>query len=440
MTDELRKKLAKMTPEQKREYIKHFQSRKSQAVGGHVKGNSGVIAGSAKHNNIKPVFEHRPSIDIAKSFIELNVKTVIDADKESEMTADERKKAEKQEKRRERKEKRRAHRLRNIFLLLAAALIFAIASVVIWWNSSSEAVNPADKNEYQFTVSSGATVDNIADSLQKAGFIKNSLAFRIYARMNSITVHAGTFNLSPSKSMSSIAETLASNKVADITVMIPPGVNQKQLRDVFKNAGFGDTDIDSALNANYNNAILADRPSGATLEGYLFPDTYTIGVNDDLKVLVNKALDQFAAVAKKDDLKNKFKKQGLSFYEGLTLASIITKEVPTASEQKMVSGVFYNRMNQSMPLQSDPTFKFAFAMGLCKNNADDPTCDSSYNTYVTPGLPPGPIANVSESALDAVANPEKNDYLYFLADNDGVTHFAKTLDEHTANINKFYNN
>ena len=231
MTDELRKKLAKMTPEQKREYIKHFQSRKSQAVGGHVKGNSGVIAGSAKHNNIKPVFEHRPSIDIAKSFIELNVKTVIDADKESEMTSDERKKAEKQKKRRERKEKRRAHRLRNIFLLLAAVLVFAIASVVIWWNSSSEAVNPADKNEYQFTVSSGATVDNIADSLQKAGFIKNSLAFRIYARMNSITVHAGTFNLSPSKSMSSIAETLASNKVADITVMIPPGVNQKQLRE-----------------------------------------------------------------------------------------------------------------------------------------------------------------------------------------------------------------
>jgi UPF0755 protein len=460
MSDELRAKIAKMTPEQravlasrireKREKLAEVQENSRKIV----KPNEKIIseispvgrqpkkinAGSTKKADIKPRFERRPSMEIAKSFVELNVKAVIDAENEAKMSSEEKVKIEKAEKKRARREKRRKHRVRNIALGLIVVLAFAAASVGMWWNTSSGAVNPADKNEYQFTVASGATVDNIADALAKAGFIKNALAFRIYARLNGVTVRAGTFNLSPSDDMSSVAKKLSSNATAEITVMIPPGMNLKQLRDTFKKAGFGDTDIDTALNATYTNSILADRPKSATLEGYVFPDTYTIGVNDDLKTLINKALDELATVAKKDDLKNKFAKQGLSFYEGLTLSSVITKEVPTADEQKTVAGVFFNRLNQSMPLQSDPTFKFAYAMGLCANNVNDPTCDSAYNTYTNAGLPPGPIANPSESALEAVASPTASDYLYFLADNNGVTHFAKTLDEQTANINKYYNN
>lgn len=395
-----------------------------------------ILADSAKRADIRPRFDRRPSVDIAKSFVELNIKAVIDADNETKMSDAERQRQARAEKKQQRRDRRRRHRARNIILSLLSVVVIAIASCAWWWSAASEPVNLADKNQYQFTVSDGSSIDQIANSLQRAKFIRNSLAFRIYASLNGLTIHAGTFNVSPSDNLTMVASKLSSNQTATITVLIPPGMTLKQLSSgTFHRAGFGKTDIATALKAHYDNSILDGRPANASLEGYLFPDTYSIGINDNLRILIAQSLNQLAKVAQKDDLRAGFAKQNLNFYQGLTLASIVTEEVDHPADQKMVAGVFYNRLKQGMPLQSDTTYKYAYAQGLCSSN--DTSCDSIYNTYNNAGLPPGPIANPSASALDAVAHPTDNNYTYFFADSNGNNHYETTLAQQQADIAQY---
>lgn len=397
---------------------------------------STTAAGSAKHADVKARFDRRPSVEIAQSFVELNLKAVIDADNEAKMSDAERQKAARAERKQQRKINRRRHRVRNLVVGLAAVVVIAIVCAAVWWNTVTGAVNVADKNEYQFTVSDGSSIDQIANSLQKANFIRNSLAFRLYARLNGVTIRAGTFNLSPSNDMATIASKLSSNQTAVISVTIAPGLTLKELSaGVFKKAGFGTTDITTALNAKYDDSILSGRPANASLEGYIFPETYSIGVNDNLQSLISQSLAQLSKIAKKDNLQVGFAKHGLSFYEGVTLASIVTKEVSNPADQKKVAGVFYNRLQQGMDLQSDTTFIYAYNQGLCTTS--DTSCDSTYNTYRNSGLPPGPIANPSESALEAVADPTASDDLYFFADTNGACHYETTLAQQQADIAQY---
>lgn len=398
--------------------------------------SSPTMAGSAKHADVRSRFDRRPSVEIAQSFVELNLKAVIDADNEAKLSDADRVKIERAEHKKQRKANRRRHRVRNLLVGLLLVVLIAVGCSIVWWNTVTSAVNVADKNEYQFTVNSGSSVEQVASSLQKANFIRNSLAFRLYARFNDITIHAGTFNLSPSNDMSTIANKLSSNQTAVITVTVAPGLTLKELSaGAFKKAGFGSTDIATALNAKYDDSILSGRPANASLEGYIFPETYSIGVNDNLQSLISQSLAQLAKIAKKDNLQAGFAKHGLNFYEGVTLASIVTKEVSNPIDQKKVAGVFYNRLQQGMDLQSDTTFLYAYDQGLC--GTDDTSCDSNYNTYRDSGLPPGPISNPSESALKAVADPIASGNLYFFADTNGVCHYETTLSAQQADIAQY---
>ena len=178
-----------------------------------------------------------------------------------------------------------------------------------------------------------------------------------------------------------------------------------------------------------------DKPATASLEGYIYPDTYRIYTGDSLNVLIQKAIDELGQVAAANDLRAQFAARGLSFYQGVTLASIIIKEVGNADDQEKVASVFYNRLAAGMPLGSDPTFQYAYNQGLCNSNSTN--CDSAYNTYLNTGLPPGPIANPNLSALQAVANPADTPYLFFVSGDDGTTYFATTQEEQDTNISLY---
>lgn len=368
--------------------------------------------------------KRRPSFEIASDFIELNFKPIIDAGDEAELTERQLRKKRKQE----RKEKRQKHYVRNGIIAVVLLLLAASTVIAIWWHSSNEPVSLTDKNTYQFDVEEGATVDEVANGLQRAGFIKNTLAFRIYMRLNGNVIQAGSHMLSPSYTLSEIAEKLATADTDEVDIQIPPGLTLDELRSVFKKYDYTDAEIEQAFNATYDNAILADRPQGATLEGYLYPDTYRVYAGDSLEVVIGKALDKFASVADQYGLQDAFAARGLTFYQGATLASIVTKEVQKTDDQKLVAGVFYNRLNAGMPLGSDVTYMYAYKAGLCSENTPD--CDSVYNTRIYEGLPPGPIANPSLSALQAVANPTDSNYYYFVAGEDGNTYFSETADQH----------
>ncbi|MCL2174125.1 endolytic transglycosylase MltG [Candidatus Saccharibacteria bacterium] len=378
----------------------------------------------------------RPSFDIARSFVEMNFAVLMGP----ELTPKQAKKARRAEARAARRETRRRHRVRNAMLSLLGLLIICAGIVTIWWTTSLQPVNTKDTKTRQFIVDKGATTDQVATALQKAGFIKNTLAFKIYVRLNKIVVQAGTHLLSPSYSTPEIAEKLTQAKADEVEIQIPPGLTLKQLRTTWKKHGYSDTEIDAAYAATYDSILFTGRPDdlpiASRLEGYIYPDTYRIYDGDKLEVLIQKALNQFELVAAENDLIAQFAARGLNFYQGVTLASIIVKEVTDTADQKTVAGVFFNRLRDGTVLGSDVTYHYAYAEGYCQS--DTPTgCDSIYNTRKYGGLPPGPIANVSLTALIAVADPTPTNYYYFVS-GDGVdagkTFFSRTETEHNANI------
>lgn len=375
----------------------------------------------------------RPSVEIARDYVELDFKAVIDADRLKSMTPEERKAAELAAKRAARKQlsPKCWHALR-IALCVIVVLVLVCSTVVTWWNVSTSAADAKDITVRQFVVDKGASSMSVATALQRAGFIRNAIAFCIYVKLYGGNVQAGTHMLSPSFTLAKIAQTLASSTGTEINIQIPPGLTLDKLKDNFKKYDYTEQDVTAAFSKKYDNPILADLPKGASLEGYLYPDTYRVRAGDKLDVVINKALNQFYKVAKSNGILEGFKKHGLNIHKGITLASIVTKEVKDPSDQKKVAGVFYNRLTQGYNLGSDVTFKYAYAQGLCNTNSSK--CDSVYNTRINKGLPLGPIANPSLSALKAVANPDSMTAMYFVAGDDGKTYFSDTLDQHNKAI------
>ena len=370
--------------------------------------------------------ERKSSFEIADSYVEFNFRPIIEAEKIENMSKTELRHNRKQQKKQKDNQK---HYLRNSLYTGFGLAVVVILVGFLWWNNATSPVNRADKDIRQFVVDKGTTNAQVADALVRAGFIKSTLAFRIYTHLHPSTIQAGVHMLSASYDIKKIVSHLSLADADEVNVQIPPGVTINELKSILKKYDYTDEQIEKALSANYDNEILADRPDASSLEGYIFPDTYRVMGADTPSVIIGKSIKQLASMDKKYNLKSKFAERGLSFYQGITLASIVTKEVSNEADQKMVAGVFYNRLNGGMNIGSDVTYMYAYKMGYCAVNTPN-DCDSAYNTRIHGGLPPGPIANPSLSALLAVAEPTESDNLYFVAGEDGKTYFSKTADEH----------
>ena len=385
----------------------------------------------------------RPSFDIARNYIEMNFAVLM----EPELTPKELRKKRKLEAKAEKKAAKQRHRVRNTFLSLLGLLIVAAGVALFWWDISLRPVKPTDDIENittrEFVVEKGDSIDQVAAALQKAGFIRSELAFRIYCRLNHTVIQAGKHQLSPSYSTPEIAERLTKAQAEELEIQVPPGLTLSELKKLFiERYHFSSAEVDAAYAADYSSSLFdgrpADLPTEIRLEGYIYPETYRIYQGASLESLIKKSLNQFEKVAAENDLVAQFAAHKLTFYQGVTLASIVVKEVTNTEDQKTVAGVFYNRLRDGIVLGSDVTYHYAFARGLCgQDKTALPSCNSIYNTRRYGGLPPSPIANVSLTALKAVANPTKTDYYYFVA-GDGVdagkTFFSKTESEHAANI------
>ena len=313
-------------------------------------------------------------------------------------------------------------------------IVVVLVAGMLWYTSALKPVDTTDVARERFDVEKGLSTEQIANDLQQQGFIRNSFAYQIHAKLSSSGVQAGTHMISPSLSSQEIAKKLSMAETDEISVTIPPGLMLGELRDVFKKYGYSDAEITAAYGKKYTNAVLADKPASADLEGYIFPETYNVFATDDLSILLSKSFDELERRLQADDAFAKFENNGLSTFEAVTLASIVQQEVPDPVDQKKVAGVFYNRLADNSWLGSDATFVFAAKkLGVTPS----PMLDSPYNTRLYKGLPPGPIANMNFSALAAVADPIRSDYNYFVSGDDGTTYFAVTEAEHLENVAKF---
>jgi len=283
------------------------------------------------------------------------------------------------------------------------------------------------------TVPSGASVGKIATILKKNGVIRSDWAFQWYVSSQEVRdkLQAGTYALRPSQSVAEIVSLMTQGRVATALVTIPPGRRIDEVRSILINNGFNAAEVDRALKPDLYRGLpaLVELPRGVkSLEGYIYPESIQKDANTTPQQLLTKFLDQMQKRLT-PDVRNGFVAQGLTVYQGITLASIVEMEVSKPSDRPIVAQVFLSRLHQHMRLGSDVT---AFYGSVLADKPPSVSFDSPYNTHLHDGLPPGPISNVSAESLDAVAHPASTDWLYFVSGDDGNTYFSHTLEEHEA--------
>ena len=298
------------------------------------------------------------------------------------------------------------------------------------------AVNIASDENVVVAIPSGSSLEEITTILKNKRIIRADWAFKRYVISHdySNSLKAGTYRFKLSQDTGSIVKDLVNGKV-DVTLFtIFPARRLDQIRQDFIDKGFATAEVDLALKpSNYaSHPALVDKPASANLEGYLYPDSYQRTADTTVKVLIKSALDEMAKVLT-PDVRASIAKQGISTYQAITIASIVEQEIPSSAseDRRMAAQVFLKRIKLGMQLGSDVT---AFYGTAINNQPDSVSYDSPYNTRIHSGYPPSPIGNVSSSGLMAVANPADTDYLYFVAGDDNITYFSRTLAEHDANV------
>ncbi len=321
---------------------------------------------------------------------------------------------------------------RRRWLIVAASLIVAI--LLGSYASYRLGLRPAASTgaARQFTVKAGERVPQVADNLKAAGLIRDRNAFITYVNLHGLRprLQAGSYSLAPTMSGSQVAQILAQGHTAADRLVVPEGYTLAKIKALAAQQGLKAADFDGALRAKHDHSFLAGRPANVSLEGYLFPDSYQINASTTAAGLVNLMLDTFGQRVGADYV-NAFKAQGLSLHQGLTLASIVEREVSIATDRPIVAQIFLTRLKMGMRLDSDVTVHYAADLLGVPFNLE---LNSPYNTRKVAGLPPGPICSPGLSALDAVAKPAHTNYLYFLSGKDGKTYFATTYEQHQQNI------
>ena len=333
----------------------------------------------------------------------------------------------------------------KIFLITIGVLVLLLIGGLVggYIYVQSIIAGPQGEGETQtFLITRGEGVKEIADALTEAKLIKSSEIFQFYLWQQGLTakIQTGSYEIDPKNSMKVIAEKIVGGGVNpdEQRVTIIEGLRRDEVAKLLVENGLGTETEFLQLTANpklFDYVFLKGLPSGATLEGFLYPDTYIFSKKNTTKQMVTKMLDNFdvktKAMRAEATAKNK------NFFEVLSLASIVQAEVPHAPDQATVAGIFYNRLEIGMKLQSNVTVNFVLKNRVSALSLIDIAVDSPYNTYKYPGITPGPINSPGSSAITATLNPTASDYLFFLTKLDGTPVYSKTGAEHNAAKKEF---
>lgn len=311
-------------------------------------------------------------------------------------------------------------------------------------------------DEISFVIEPGQNANQISNNLVETGLLPEADLFRNYLRYKGYDsqLEAGIFEINPSLTIPQLATTLLKAQPQDIELVFLPGWRKEEMAEYLRVIQPAKIDADEfqSLVSDQNGLdlsgydFLSSLPESATLEGFLFPDSYRITVDATAPQLIYMMLENFNQQVT-PAMRQAFGIQGLSVYDAVILASIVQREAVVADERPLMVGVFLNRLNAGMPLQADPTVQYA--LGFQEDSgtwwksplsAKDLKTDTTYNTYLYPGLPPGPIASPGLAALEAVSSPESSDFLFFVADctSDipGLHVFSTTFEEHLSHVNR----
>jgi UPF0755 protein len=299
------------------------------------------------------------------------------------------------------------------------------------------AVDLSDSNVHIVEVPRGATTKKIAELLKTEGLIKNSNHFKAAVKEKSYDgkLQAGTYSFTKAMDLNQIIDSLKAGKIYVETekVVIPEGYELYRIREELLSLSWvNENKLDKALyETTYDYKFLGDGPSEQYLEGFLFPATYNFKVGTSEENIVKIMLNKFDSVFK-DEYYDRIDKLDIDINQLMTMASIVEREIMVDDERKIAAGVFYNRIDDNMKLQSCATVQYLLKERKANLSNADLKIESKYNTYKYLGLPPGPIASPGEKSILAALYPEDSDYLFFVKSdkNDGSHVFSKTLKEH----------
>ena len=324
-------------------------------------------------------------------------------------------------------------------VVLATALVAVLAAgagLYAAWRYTEMPVDEQANATTVFRVETGENLRTVAARLEKEGLVRHAELFRTYGRLRKLPMQAGEFELSAAMSPRRILETLAFGKPILYRLHFAEGLTMREVAQAVGATGL--TTAERFLEACRDRAFLAARGVNATdAEGYLFPETYFFPriPGQDPYPILTALLDAFRANVA--DLPQAGDPEAL--HRMVILASLVEKETAVPSERGAVAGVYANRLRLGWLLQCDPTIIYGLGESFDGNLRRSHLKDASnpYNTYVHPGLPPGPICSPGRASLLAASSPEKHDLLYFVARPDGSHHFSRTLREHTNAVIKY---
>ena len=368
--------------------------------------------------------------------------------------------------------KKKKSRLKGFLVTVLVLLILLGAGGFFGLRYAESALQPVDPSSKQYMtvqIPDGSNAQEIGSTLEKSGVIKNGLVFTLYVKYKNYNeLKSGYYNLQNSMSVEDVIKELQKGgtpepqEVTLASLTIPEGYTLEQIAQTvgqlqgnFKEALTAEAFLAKVQDENfiaqevtkYPNLLesLPTKDSGVRyrLEGYLFPATYTIKENTTVESLIDEML---AAMDK--NLSSHYatiKEKNLTVNELLTIASLVEKEGAKTEDRKLIAGVFYNRLNLGMPLQSNIAILYAEGklgqnISLADDAAIDTSIDSPYNDYTKVGLMPGPVDSPSLDAIESSINQTKSDYLYFVANvQDGKVYYATTLEEHDRNVQEHIN-
>jgi len=322
------------------------------------------------------------------------------------------------------------------FVLFLCVAVNAAAWFSLYVYTSVPGDRESTPEQVTVVIPKGAGVRQIKQILAKQGVIRDDFRFLILVRLlkDGKQLRAGEFKIPLGLTPLQVLRFLSTAKPIRYRVTIPEGWSMEQVAEVFARDRW--VDPEKFLQICRDKKFIRQLGiRGDSLEGYLFPETYTLVRGEvDEKSLVRTMVNRFMKVW---DGLDKPAELSLNRHQLVTLASIVEKETGSAVERARIAGVFYNRLNKGMRLQSDPTTIYGLKDFNGNLTRADLKMETPYNTYVISGLPPGPICNPGRAALQAVLLPEKVPYYYFVSKNDGSHFFSTTLKEHNRAVHRF---
>ena len=356
----------------------------------------------------------------------------------------------------------------TIIALLLVTLAVTGAFVYSYIDSALKPVNANDTEYVTLEIPAGSSAKEIGSILEKKGLIKSGQVFNYYSKFKSYAnFQSGYYNLQKSMDLDTIAKALQKGGTDTPQpptlgkLVVPEGYTLDQIAEAVEKSGnkkvsisakdflskVQDESFISKMVAKYPKLLsgLPAKDSGVKyrLEGYLFPATYNYTSDTTAETLIDQMLATMDS--KLSTYYEVLESKNLTVNDVLTLASLVEKEGSTDEDRKNIASVFYNRLNQGMPLQSNIAILYAEGkLGkkttLAEDAAIDTNIDSAFNVYKNPGLMPGPVDSPSLSAIEATVNPNKTDYLYFVANTEtGTVYFATTYEEHAKNVEEHVN-